>query len=223
MEIRKIFDVLFKRRVLGSFLFLTFFLFIALLTFIAPKNYEAISRITLEEGKTFEAVLNGIGLTDTNLGVTVDQDNTFDTYIEMAKGTPLLKKFIDQLNITNNRGELLTPEKLTSDGILSKFRKRPSINIEEISDTSIITFTAVSTDPEQAVLMADNIAEMYSNYLITLVQNDFVKVKIHTSEALLIAKNNYFSSLKKYHTFQKRYFTKNDDPRKYSINATKLI
>ncbi|MEB3885679.1 polysaccharide biosynthesis tyrosine autokinase [Lyngbya sp. CCY1209] len=123
--------------------------------FLTP-TYEASGKLLFKVDRT--SSLAGIGAGLGELKALLADQTPLSTQIEIMYSTPLLQEVIEELNLTNEDGELLHPDDI-----------RPALGIGILGGTDIVHLTYKSKNAQEA---ADIINAVMAAYIKTNVQNN---------------------------------------------------
>ncbi|MGC9527849.1 MAG: GumC family protein, partial [Limnospira sp.] len=123
--------------------------------FLTP-TYEASGRLLFKVDRT--SSLAGIGEGLGELKALLADQTPLSTQIEIMYSTPLLQEVIEELNLTNEEGELLNPADI-----------RQGMGIKIIGGTDIVELSYTSKEPQKA---ADIINAVMAVYIKTNVQTN---------------------------------------------------
>jgi polysaccharide biosynthesis transport protein len=123
----------------------------AMITFLTPKEYMSFVTIQVEPGMTQVQ-------TSENTAPTQADDPKFtETQLEIITGRDILDPVIQRLDLQKNwSGNGVT---LPLESVYSKLRGM--IQLREIGNTKLIQISVYSTDPQEAALIANTIAQEY--------------------------------------------------------------
>jgi capsular polysaccharide biosynthesis protein len=126
-------------------------------SFLLPKTYMSMSRITVEKDTSDIAPLNGI-----QSGATAFDSYFIQTELEVIQSQKVLDKVVSKCRLTNvwkrlNGGKSLTPREARK--ILKK-----AIDIRQFRNTSIIELRAYDRIPTKAQEIAQALAEEYQTH-----------------------------------------------------------
>lgn len=129
-----------------------------IVAFAMPKTYEATATL-LTNPINSSTTVN----TDSLSGL-IDSTSQYShmdvtTYVEQILNTDTLTKTIQELNITNDKGEYVSVE---------SFRNK--IEIENPEDTNLIYVTVTDKDPEMASSIANTICKYFAQYISELTR-----------------------------------------------------
>ena len=106
--------------------------------------------------------------------------DVIDTYMTMAKGSPLINKIINDLDIRDRKGRLLgVKDFIVTIPRLPKFIfwQKKGLKITRMQAAEIIEFTGYSTDRDEAAKIANLVANTFTDFLVKLSKNDAVNVR----------------------------------------------
>ena len=126
-------------------------------SFLLPKTYMSMSRISLEKGTSDIAPLNGM-----QSGETAFDPYFIQTELEVIQSQKVLDKVVTKCKLTEewkrlNGGILL-------DSITARKRLKKAIDIRQFRKTSIIELRAYGRDRSLARDIAQALAEVYQDY-----------------------------------------------------------
>ena len=126
-------------------------------SFLLPKTYMSMSRISVEKDTSDIAPLNGI-----QSGATAFDPYFIQTELEVIQSQKVLDKVVSKCRLTNvwkrlNGGKSLTPREARK--ILKK-----AIDIRQFRNTSIIELRAYDRKPTEAQEIAQALAEEYQTH-----------------------------------------------------------
>jgi succinoglycan biosynthesis transport protein ExoP len=160
MEILHLYSALIRRKwlIIES---LAFFLAAAVaITMLLPKQYQATSKLIVESSDTTNSILSELGLEEVALSLTSSSDDMMNK-IALATMRPVLEEVIWKLQLRDDSGRLLMPDKLLVAGTVDQLMGAPQLKVSQAQGTDILMVTATSNDAEQSRLMADTLAQAY--------------------------------------------------------------
>jgi len=161
MELRQIWEIILNRKWIIIQAFLVIFFFALGISYLMAPVYEGSAKIFIKGSETASSLLSGIGLRD--FSPLMGQEETdVEGHMELIKVKPILEKIIYKLQLRNNEGSLMKPDRLLKSGlIMSKIRPRPYVELEQLQGVNIIEIKANSTDPDEASMIANTLADVY--------------------------------------------------------------
>ena len=111
-----------------------------------PKIYEAEAELLIKGNRT--AKLTGIeNFTEEIKGLTLESDPV-ETEAQILKSRPIAEKLIEELDLRNDEGELLS-------------HKDVKLNVKPITGTDLLKITYSDKDPELVALVVNKAIEVY--------------------------------------------------------------
>jgi succinoglycan biosynthesis transport protein ExoP len=160
MEILHLYSALIRRKwlIIES---VAFFLAAAVaITMLLPKQYQATAKLIVESSDTTNSILSELGLEEVALSLTSSSDDMMNK-IALATMRPVLEEVIWKLQLRDDNGRLLLPDKLLVAGTVDQLMGAPQLKVAQAQGTDILMVTATSSDAEQSRLMADTLAQAY--------------------------------------------------------------
>ncbi len=156
MELKILFLMLWRRKWLVAAVFIAFFLPFLAGAFLLPKVYEATATMYVTPSEVRSMLFAG-------LGMQVSTDSTdSETRTSLVLARPVLDEVIRKLQLRDTHGALMTAaDILDTKFLVSYFYPEPYIEAEVVQDTELIEISAKSLDRDEAVMMADTLAEVF--------------------------------------------------------------
>ena len=126
-------------------------------SFLLPKTYMSMSRISVEKGTSDIAPLNGM-----QSGETAFDPYFIQTELEVIQSQKVLDKVVTKCNLTEEWKLLNGGESL--DSIAARKRLKKTIDIRQFRNTSIIELRAYDRDKNLARVIAQALAEEYQTH-----------------------------------------------------------
>jgi len=160
MEILHLYSALLRRKwlIIES---IAFFLAAAVaVTMLLPKQYQATSKLIVESSDTTNSILSELGLEEVAMTLTSGSDDMMNK-IALATMRPVLEEVIWKLQLRDDNGRLLMPDKLIVAGTVEELMGAPQVKVTQAQGTDILMVMASSNDAELSRLMADTLAKSY--------------------------------------------------------------
>jgi len=160
MDILQLYSALLRRKwlIIES---VTVFVLAAVAAFLLlPKQYQATSKLIVESSDTTSSILSQLDLEEVALSLSNGSDD-MQNKIALATMRPVLEEVIWKLQLRDENGRLLVPEKLIVAGTVDEILGAPQVKITQAQGTSILLVTSTSTDAELSRLMADTLVRAY--------------------------------------------------------------
>ncbi|MCX7919718.1 MAG: polysaccharide biosynthesis tyrosine autokinase [bacterium] len=157
MEIRKYWEIFVRRK----WIFIqavVVFLAVSLLICFIPKRIYSISaklQITAQDLQP-----QFVGDMPANFG-RINATSPALNEVETLQSDGLIAQVIKELDLKDKSGEPYSPQKFTNPGFLTIVFQKIGVKISNPEDTDIIEISGISTEPEQAVNIANGLVQRY--------------------------------------------------------------
>jgi succinoglycan biosynthesis transport protein ExoP len=192
MELARIWDIILRRRslIIQAALVAGLAAFIA--SYIAVPSYDGYSKILLLQAK--KGVID-IGAVGSELASMIKTSADVDVNKVMAASRPYVDRVVYRLQLRDDEGNLIRADQPEVETIKTRFFPQASVNVTQYRDTDILQIRGTSTDAEEAMMMANTLAEimvdqnremMRAEYRSAreFLQNQLTKVKEAYNKAL---------------------------------------
>lgn len=166
LDLKELFNIFWQRKLEILTIILIFVIIGAVYTYaILKPTYTSYTTLLLTQVNGNNSTGDNTSITQTDLTLN---SKLISTYSEIIKRDAVLREVIDDLNIKN----------LTEEGL------RKSIKVTAISDTEIIKISVTNENPNYAEMIANKIAEVFSEKIIDIykINNVYVLDKAVVSE-----------------------------------------
>ncbi len=145
MEVKKILEIILKRKWVLINVFLSIMVTTIIVTLLMPSRYSTSGKLQIKSIEDASSnILSAIGFPPLN---TSDQDN-LDTVIAKSTVRPVLAKVVKTLNLKDRKGKALKPQKLIKYSILSKIFPRAYLELEQYEDSDLHPYRVSKHLPE---------------------------------------------------------------------------
>jgi len=194
MELRELLDQLWQRRVLviGSFTVINIFLILYL--FFVQPSYQVSSLVLLRRSEAAPTLFASMGLTHSTIQQNTPGSTDQENFILLATTKPYLETMIRKLDLKRDRvsdyilnnllklrikidRKTITPEELQKPSPLRIFFPRPSVSSKQHGDSNIFSITAKSTRADEAVEMANTLADIIIAGEREMIRQDFEEAR----------------------------------------------
>ncbi len=160
MELVKLYGAILRRKwvLIQAIVFFTLAGVVAAMTL--PKTYQATAKMMGSTSDSSLSVLSDLGLSEVAQGLGASSDD-IQNHIALATTRPILEELVWRLQLRNDSGDLLNPDKLLVPGMTAAIDAAPLIEIKQHQGSDIILVTAKTSDPELSRLMADTLVRLY--------------------------------------------------------------
>jgi succinoglycan biosynthesis transport protein ExoP len=160
MELVKLVAVLMRRKWLLIQAVAFFVVAAGVLALNLPKQFQSTSQLIVRSLEADASVLSDLGLNELARGLTGESEE-IQNHIAMLTARPILDQVIWKLQLRNDSGVLLPPDKLLVPGIDAAFTAPPNVSVKQHQSTDLILVTAKSGDPDLSRMLADTLAQSY--------------------------------------------------------------
>jgi tyrosine-protein kinase Etk/Wzc len=208
MEIKKVWDILVRRKWVIIQGFVVIFGIIAIATFLKPKTYLAECKMVLEGRGTQEALLRSIGLegiSEILFSANLSQSNSA-MEIEGMKmlSKPVLDKVSQKLNMRNEDGSYVPgPSLLMAKGTFQWYPQR-GLAIKPSKKSSSFAIQGYSPFPQEALDLANTLAEVYLAEDVARKHRETADAARFADEQSKIAKRDWNEAKRKLREFQEQ-------------------
>jgi capsular exopolysaccharide synthesis family protein len=168
-----------------------------------PSVYESKTVLLFETQSsiTESFLLANIGMIDNPGSISKPSVNSIENNVEIATSDLILNKVISNLQLSNNKGQLLEPDEILSTSIIAKFDPPPSIKVEAVTDTDLFEIVARSTDPEEAAMIANTLAEACIQNNLKEKKQEYKNAKTLVQDQIESVRSKYLTALMEMKTF----------------------
>lgn len=165
INVRKLWEALWSRRILLTKVFCSVLIFFILLTFILPKKYKVTADLYISKA-------NSSNLTEINPyvinelqehNILIGTDTVLNNEIEMMKSALVLDKVIRENNIVYTKKYGILPNKKEGEFLTAKafYNKGKNLQIGNLRNTNIIEIKYTSKKPEVAYNVVTSLIANY--------------------------------------------------------------
>jgi len=115
---------------------------------------------------------------------------------------PLLNKLISQLQLRDRDHDLIEPDALIKPSIKKLILPEPFIEVEQYEDTNILEIAAISVYPEEAMLMANTLANLYIEDQLKQIRKEYENTRRYIQSKIKKERSKYFDALKSIKEFR---------------------
>ena len=221
MELRYILEILWSKRRLAVGIFSFIFLAVVIGTLLMPARYDATAKVLLRKAPASDAVLKSIGMSDTFTTSASLTDTERSNYLALAALRPIAEKTVSDLNLKRIRirswlinaipgfrtvlagvgldmgpaEKIMTAEELLDRPLSSFIFPRPHIAIDQHEDTDIIEIKGISPLPEQAMAIANSMANNFIEEELKRIRRDYAGAKAFIDHNIVKARQEYIDAI----------------------------
>jgi len=150
MELKRILQILLRRKWIAIQAFAVIFLIAVVGSLLLKPTFETSAKLWFRPPTVTPSLLTSLGMKEiTSFVPSETAEVDMGTKVTLTKVYPLLDRVIYRLQIRDNDGNLITPDKLMSSfvsNLISIFFPRPLITILQDPNSNTIIITIRSTD-----------------------------------------------------------------------------
>ncbi len=162
VELKRILQILLRRKWIAIQAFLVIFLTAVIGSFLLKPIYETSAKLWFKPPTVTPSLLASIGMKEiTSFVPSGAKEVDIGTKLTLTKVYPLLEKVIYRLQVRDDEGNLLSPDKLIKSSLLYMIFLLLLFLSAQDTDSNTITITARSSDPHQAMFISNTLAEVY--------------------------------------------------------------
>ena len=195
MELKIIWEIILRRKWIVIQAFLVIFLTAIIGSFFMTPVYEVSAKVLIKTSDTASSLLSSIGLEGFKPSAR-GRGAEIETPIELALVEPLLEEIISKLQLRTGDGNLMKPGDIVmSNFILSKIFPKPYVEAKPVEDTNLIIINARSTDPEEAAMIANTLAEVYIEENLRQRKVEYKSAREFIEDRIKLVKAAYINAL----------------------------
>lgn len=200
--------VLRRRRIIGQTLLLVILVVVAG-SYLATPTYESSSKILITETEKTRTAA-GSGSTSCGSEVLMTRREV-DVNKVLAVSSPYIDDMAFKLQLRDGQGNLMKACQMTRRGIFAAVKERlfpePGIGIDQYQETDVLEITAISPDAEQAMLMANTLAEIMVDQSQAEVRDEYRNAGDYLEDQIRKIRKDYNTGLHKMADFKKQHQT----------------
>lgn len=214
MELRQILAILWARRKIALISFSSIFLAVIIPTMLVPRWYDSTAKVLIRKSAPASTLLTALGQPTTSFTFS---DTDRSDYLEIAALRPVIDSAIAKTDLkrvklrsrifnalpflkpifravgvdVDKASEKMKFDELTSSSPLDNIFPRPYLEIEQVEESDLIQFYAISPDPEQAMIIANASATAFMENEIMRIRRDFSDVRTYLRSNISKARTEY--------------------------------
>jgi succinoglycan biosynthesis transport protein ExoP len=206
MELTRIWEVIRRRKwvVIQALIVVTLVALIG--SYLITPSYEASSKILMMKARKGDIGPGSIGLS--SLSPIFSTSSNVDVNKVLAASRPYVEDMVFKLQLRDEGGNLINGDKLTQAGAVSTIKERifpkPRISISQYQATDILQIKATSPHPQEAMMMANTIAEIMVEQNQTQMRAEYKSARIFLEDQMHKVKDRYNTALTKITDFKKQ-------------------
>jgi len=205
MELKESWKVIARRKWIAIQAFLVIFLTAVIGSHFLTPVYETSAKLLFEPPAMTSSVLASMEMKEIAGFIPPrPQEVDIGTKLTLTKVNPLLEKVIFRLQVRNDQGELLSPERLLDSGPLSRLFPTPFVSIKRDPNSNTVTIVARSPDPDEAMFLANTLAEVYIEDSGNERKKETKSARSFIEKQIVKVKGDYNNALKGITAFRER-------------------
>ncbi len=206
MGLKELLEIIGRRKWIAIQAFLVIFLTSVIGSHFLTPIYETSGKLLFRQATMTSSVLAGMGIKGiAGFMPSRPRDVDIGTRLTLTKVNPLLEEVIYKLQVRDDQGDLLSPEKLLSSGLLSSIFPTPFISIIRDPDSNTLTITARSPDPYEAMFLANTLAELYIENSEDERKKETESARSFIESQIIKVKKDYNNALNEITAFQEKH------------------
>jgi succinoglycan biosynthesis transport protein ExoP len=208
MELKRILQILLRRKWIAIQAFLVIFLTAVVGSLLLKPTYETSAKLWFKPPTVTPSLLTSIGIKEISSFVPSGPTEVdMGTKVTLTKVYPLLDKVIYRLQVRDDDGNLLTPDKLIKSSLLSMIFPAPLISTVQDTSSNTITITADAPDSLQATSLSNTLAEAYIEDSETERKKETQSASLFIEGQIVKVKEEYNKALGNILTFKNKQNT----------------
>lgn len=231
MELRQIFELLWRKRRIVLYVFSIIFLTIVIGTLLITPWYDAKSKVFIRKSVATSSLLTTLGMQSAQSTTSSSiSDTDRADYLALTQMRPVIEKSITEFHLTREKTryriikavpfmkyvlkvigvdvektkEVIKAEDLLESSLLSNIFPIPHVEMSQYEETDIIEIEATSPDPQQAADIANKIAKSFTENEIERVREEFREVKNYLANNIGKAREEHVKALLELKEFRER-------------------
>ena len=210
MELKRILQILLRRKWIAIQAFLVIFLTAIVGSFLLKPIYETSAKLWFKPPTVTPSLLTSIGIKEVTSFIPYGaKEVDMGTKLTLTKVYPLLEKVIFRLQLRDDEGNLLSPDKLIKSSLLYMIFPVPFVSVLQDTDSNTMTITARSSDPQQVMFISNTLAEAYIEDSEKEMKKETQSARYFIEGQLAKVKEDYNKALKDILAFQDMHKTVN--------------
>jgi succinoglycan biosynthesis transport protein ExoP len=212
MELKRILQILLRRKWIAIQAFAIIFLTAVIGSLLLKPTYETTAKLWFKPPSVTPSLLSSIGIKDISSFIPYEpKEVDMGTKVTLVEVYPLLDKVIYRLQVRDDEGQLLTPDKLIKSTLMSNlvrvFFPAPFVSVAQDTSSNTITITAQASDSLQATFLSNTLAEVYIENSETERKKETQSARVFIDGQIVKVKEDYNKALQDILMFKDQYNT----------------
>jgi len=209
MELTRIWEIIRRRKWVVIQALIVVSLAAVIASYLITPSYQASSKILMMKAKKDTIDPARTGLSSLSSIFTASSD--VDVNKVLAACRPYMEKMVFRLQLRDEEGNLVNGDELTQTGavstIMEKIFPEPYMSISQYQGTDILQIKAASPHPQEAMMMANTLAEVMVAQNQIQVRAEYESARIFLEDQMHQVKDRYDTALTKITDFKKQQKT----------------
>jgi succinoglycan biosynthesis transport protein ExoP len=199
MELRRYWEIFLRRK----WVFLAVFFIIAstVITgaYCLTPAYKATAKVSIETSTALSTLLSLLSVDTKRVSSAPDGAEKYELMgDDVVKATvrPLLRQLIFNLQLRDRDHDLIEPDELIDPSLKKLILPEPYIEVEQYEDTNIIEIAAISSYAEEAMMIANTLADLYIEDQLNQKRAEYGNARKFIQSKIDNERSKYFSLLK---------------------------
>jgi capsular exopolysaccharide synthesis family protein len=207
VELKRILQILLRRKWIAIQAFLVIFLTAVIGSFLLKPTYETSAKLWFTPPTITHSMLASIGMEDITPFFPTAEEVELGTKVTLTKTYPLLEKVIYKLQIRDDEGTLLNPDKIIKQSFLNILFPAPFISVDRDINSRTLSITPRASDPYQAMFIANTLSELYIEESVQERRNETRSARTFIWSEIAKIKEEYNKALNDMLAYQHKYKT----------------
>ncbi|BAU62814.1 lipopolysaccharide biosynthesis protein [Stanieria sp. NIES-3757] len=194
LDFQKYWLILKRHSVPATGVFLITVIVAALLALLSQKKYEAVGKLKFIKENPSSALVTEAGGRIGRLDTLKFEGSPVDTEAEVIRSAPVVQQTIKSLNLTDEKGELITYESFLT-----------NLEIKNIQDTDIVQVSYQDPEPQKAQLIVDTLMDKYLNQNVSINRTAAASAKEFITQQLPKTEQQLKQAEANLRNFQEKY------------------
>lgn len=177
MELKKYWEILWRRKLIVLITIGWMILFTILLFLITPTVYQSKSKILIKPKTDQQLFIKGVPNTLGDMPFYNSQDYAMGTIEELLESEPVVLKVIQDMSLKNSDSELLKLDDFVDPFFLKLFLQGSGVDIENLEASETFEIIGYSTDSKKAKQISEGIINNFLNQFSLRYRNNIEKAK----------------------------------------------
>lgn len=191
MELRRYLEIFNRRKRIFYFVLSASVILSLLMLILIRPTYKASAKVLITKAAFANGLLAGWGLASQTTAASDD----VKTDVELSRVKPLAQAVIDEYKLKGLLGAPLKADDFFEPSIAENLFSLPYSVVKQYKEAAIIEISAVSSDPELSVSIANTLSARYIEDTVQRVKADFKSARESIESKLESIRDDYYKTL----------------------------